>query len=119
MAKARGAEQQRGRRKEAAKYTFRIEWSAEDNCHVARCLEFPSLTAHGKTSEDALREIEFVVDETIKWLKEEGEKIPEPLGMKTFKGNLTLRVPAEKHRELAMRALEEGVSINQFILARI
>jgi len=24
------------------KYTFRIEWSEEDNSHIARCLEFPS-----------------------------------------------------------------------------
>ena len=41
----------------ADKYTYRIEWSEEDRAHVARCLEFPSLAAHGKTSEDALREI--------------------------------------------------------------
>lgn len=47
------------------KYTYRIEWSEEDNCHVARCLEFPSLSAHGKTADAALREIEFVVNESI------------------------------------------------------
>jgi len=112
-------EKEKAKAQENAKYTYRIAWSEEDSCHVARCLEFPSLSAHGKTPEEALREIEFVVNETIKWLKEEGEHVPEPLGVKTFKGNLTLRVPAEKHRELATRAAEEGVSINQFILARI
>lgn len=101
------------------KYTYRIEWSEEDNCHVARCLEFPSLSAHGKTADAALREIEFVVNESINWLKEERATIPEPFGMKKFKGNLTLRVPAEKHRELAIRSAEEGVSVNQFILSRL
>jgi len=101
------------------KYTYRIEWSEEDGCHIARCLEFPSLAAHGKTVQDALREIEFVVAETVKWLEEDGEKIPEPFGLKKFKGNLTLRVPAEKHRELAIKSAEEGVSVNQFILSRL
>ncbi len=101
------------------KYTFRIEWSEEDKVHIARCLEFPSLTAHGNTTEDALIEIEKVVKESLKWLKEENEPIPEPLGLKKFKGNLTLRVPPEIHRELAIKSAEEGVSINQFILSKL
>lgn len=73
------------------KYTYRIEWSEEDKTHIARCLEFPSLSAHGDTIESALKEIETVVNETIKWMKEENEDIPEPLGKKKFKGNLTLK----------------------------
>lgn len=103
----------------ADKYTYRIEWSEEDNVHIARCLEFPSLTSHGETVEKALKEIENVVSETIKWLEEEHEAIPEPLGMKKFKGNITLRVPPELHRQLTIRSAEEGVSINQFVLARL
>jgi predicted RNase H-like HicB family nuclease len=101
------------------KYTFRIEWSEEDKLHIARCLEFPSLNAHGNTTEEALIEIEKVVNETLKWLKDENEPIPEPLGLKKFKGNLTLRVPPEIHRELAIKSAEEGVSINQFILSKL
>ena len=61
------------------KYTFRIAWSEEDVCNVARCLEFPSLAAHGATIEDALREIEQVVAQSVKWLLEDGEHVPEPL----------------------------------------
>jgi hypothetical protein len=29
------------------KYTYRVEWSEEDKLHIGRCLEFPSLAAHG------------------------------------------------------------------------
>ncbi len=101
------------------KYTYRIEWSEEDNTHIARCLEFPSLAAHGDTIEEALKEIELVVKETIKWMKEENESIPKPLGKKKFKGNLTLRVPPEVHRSLAIKSDEEGVSINQYILSKL
>lgn len=61
------------------RYTYHLEWSEEDGCHIARCLEFPSLAAHGDTMEKALREIQFVVAETIKWLHEEDEAIPEPI----------------------------------------
>ncbi len=39
------------------KYTYRIEWSEEDNTHISRCLEFPSSAAHSDTAEKALKEI--------------------------------------------------------------
>ena len=100
-------------------YTYRIESSEEDNTHIARCLEFPSLAAHGNTIEEALRAIELVVNETIKWMKEENESIPKPFGKKKYKGNLTLRVPSEVHRALAIKSAEEGVSINQYILSKL
>jgi len=102
-----------------SKYTYRIAWSEEDGCHVARCLEFPSLAAHGATLDEALREIEHVVDESIQWLKEESEPIPEPLGLKKFRGHITLRIAPEKHRELAIKSAEEGVSLNQLIASRL
>jgi predicted RNase H-like HicB family nuclease len=103
----------------AEKYTFRVGWSEEDQAHVARCLEFPSLAAHGTTAAKALREIEDVVAVAIGWMQEEGEPIPEPLGLRKFRGNLTLRVPGELHRQLAIESAEQGVSINQYILSKI
>jgi len=101
------------------KYTYRVEWSGEDKLHIARCLEFPSLVAHGNTVEGALKEIEKVVEEAITWMQEENEEIPEPFGVKKYKGNLTLGVPAEVHRKLSIKSAEEGVSINQYILSKI
>ncbi|GHV82920.1 antitoxin HicB [Spirochaetia bacterium] len=101
------------------KYTYRVEWSEEDNVHIARCLEFPSLMAHGETSLKALSEIENVVKESIEWMKSENEPIPEPFGLTRFKGNLTLRVPSEIHRNLVIKSVEEGVSVNQYILSKI
>ena len=101
------------------KYTYRVEWSKEDKLHIARCLEFPSLVAHGSTVEGALKEIEKVVEEAIVWMQEENEEIPEPFGLKRYKGNLTLRIPAEVHRNLSIKSAEEGVSVNQYILSKI
>jgi predicted RNase H-like HicB family nuclease len=104
---------------EGKRYTYRIEWSEEDQVHLARCLEFPSLMAHGDTPEKALAEIEFVVSESIRWMVEEGESVPQPLGSRRFKGNITLRVPPDVHRRLAILSAEQGVSINQLVLSRL
>ena len=101
------------------KYTFRVEWSEADNTHIAYCLEFPSLAAHGNTAEDALANIVVVVSESIKWLKEENSPIPEPFGIKKYRGNLSLRVPIETHRKLAIQSAEAGVSVNQYILSKL
>ncbi len=101
------------------KYTYRVEWSEEDGTHISKCLEFPSLCAHGNTMEKALEEIRVVVQETIEWMEEENEKIPEPFGLKKYKGNLTLRVPSDVHRKLVIKSAEQGVSVNQYILSRI
>ncbi|MCL1833799.1 MAG: type II toxin-antitoxin system HicB family antitoxin [Leptospirales bacterium] len=105
--------------KPSEKYTYRVEWSEEDNVHIARCLEFKSLAAHGDTAGKALAEIEKVVEESIKWLEDERSPIPEPFGIRKFKGNLTLRVPVELHRHLVMKSAEEGISLNQYILSKI
>lgn len=101
------------------KYTYRIEWSEEDQLHIARCLELPSLAAHGDTAEGALKEIEKVVEEAIAWMQEEKEEIPEPFGLKRYKGNLTLRIPPELHRNLSIKSAKEGVSVNLYILSKI
>ena len=101
------------------KYTYRVEWSEEDQLHIGRCLEFPSLAAHGNTVECALKEIEKVVEEAIVWMQEEKEGIPKPFGLKRYKGNLTLRIPAEVHRNLSIKSAGERVSVNQYILSKI
>jgi predicted RNase H-like HicB family nuclease len=101
------------------KYTYRIEWSEEDKVHIARCLEFPSLAAHGKTPEKALREIETVVAASVEWIEKENGVVPEPLGARHYKGNITLRVPPDVHRMLAIASAEQGVSVNQLILSKL
>ncbi|MDR2163741.1 MAG: type II toxin-antitoxin system HicB family antitoxin [Clostridiales Family XIII bacterium] len=105
--------------KATEKYTFRVEWSEEDKAHIAHCLEFPSIMTHGNTPGKALKAAEHAVTAAIEWMREDGEAVPEPFGTKNYKGNLTLRIPSDIHRKVAIRAAEEGVSINQYILSRI
>jgi predicted HicB family RNase H-like nuclease len=52
-------------------------------------------------------------------MEDDHQDLPEPIAIHNFKGNLTLRTTPEKHREIALRAAESGVSINQYILSKI
>lgn len=101
------------------KYTYKVEWSEEDQCFIVRCLEFPSLGTHGKTREKAISEMLKVVQETIKWMKEENEEIPLPFSMKKYSGKLTLRLPPEIHKMVEINAILEGISINRYILSSL
>ena len=100
-------------------YTYRTEWSIEDNCFISRVLEFPSLSTFGDTREESQRELDLVIEETLAWMIEDGENIPTPLSKKEYKGNVALRIPPETHRSVSILAAQEGISINQFITSLI
>jgi predicted HicB family RNase H-like nuclease len=101
------------------RYTYREEWSEEDDAYIARCLEFPSLATHGPSPELALTELRAVVASVVEDLSRSDESIPEPLGSRAYSGKLVLRLPKTVHRDAAIRAAEEGVSLNQFLLSRL
>ena len=58
------------------RYTYREEWSEEDQAYISRCLEFPSLSAHGTTAEESLVEIKTVVQFVLEDLEKNGEDVP-------------------------------------------
>jgi predicted RNase H-like HicB family nuclease len=96
-------------------YLYSVGWSEEDEAFVARVVEFPSLAAHGETQEEALKEIKTVVEFVLKDLNESNEPIPEPFGKRSFSGKLVLRMPEYMHRQLALEAMQQGISLNQLL----
>jgi predicted HicB family RNase H-like nuclease len=103
----------------AEDYLFSVVWSPDDDAFVGRVLEFPSLVAHGDTQEDALREIRSVVEYALEDLGDGGETLPEPLSKRRFSGTLNLRMSKHLHRQLALEAAQEGISLNQWINAKL
>jgi predicted HicB family RNase H-like nuclease len=99
----------------AEKYTYRMLWSEEDQEHVGRCLEFPSLSHLAPKQTDALNGIVALVADILMDLRKSKEESPLPLSIRQFKGNIAVRVLPERHRELAMEAEEAGVSLNRLI----
>lgn len=101
------------------RYTYRITWSPEDGEHVALCIEFPSLSWLAPTPDKALAGIRRLVADVLKDMRASGEKPPEPLATRTYSGKFVVRVPPETHRQLALQAAEEGVSLNRLVNARL
>ena len=100
-------------------YTYRITWSPEDEEHLERCAEFPSLSWLAPTPGEALSGIRELVGDVLADMKASGESPPEPLADRTYSGRFVVRVPPETHRDLVIKAAEEGVSLNRFVSARL
>lgn len=66
------------------KYEIILFWSFEDNAFIAEVPELPGCMADGKTYEEALKNIEIVVQEWIEIAEELGRPIPEPKGRLQF-----------------------------------
>ncbi|MDE0269187.1 MAG: toxin-antitoxin system HicB family antitoxin [Acidimicrobiaceae bacterium] len=101
------------------RYSYRVIWSDEDEMYVGLCAEFGLLSHLDDTPEGAFAGIRDVVAFAVESLHEDGAPIPEPLSTRRYSGTLTLRVPPETHRILAMDAAEAGVSMNRLAAERL
>ena len=100
-------------------YAYRIMWSAEDGEHVGRCAEFPSLSWLAPTAGEALAGIQNLVQEILDDMRDTGESPPNPLADRPYSGRFVVRIPPETHRDLAIQAAEQGVSLNRLVSARL
>jgi predicted HicB family RNase H-like nuclease len=100
-------------------YTYRVTWSEEDQEYVGLCAEFPSLSWLAGSQEAALKGIRSVVASAVADMHKTGEPIPEPLAGKRYSGRFMVRIPSEVHRNLALKAAEEGVSLNRLASAKL
>lgn len=100
-------------------YTYRVIWSEDDQEYVGLCAEFPSLSYLDDSQTNALKNIVKLVGDVVEDLAESGEKIPESLSTKEFSGKFQVRIPPEQHRNLAIQAAEQGVSLNRHISSKL
>lgn len=108
-----------GRMNNHEHYTYRVTWSQEDGEYVGLCAEFPSLSWLDENLNDALVGIVNLVKDIMVDMLANGESIPEPLAEKQYSGKFQVRIPPHQHRLLAMRAAEEGVSLNRYVSAKL
>jgi len=100
-------------------YTYRLTWSPQDGEYVGLCIEFPSLSWLAKTSDAALKGIEKVVRDVVADMQANGEPIPVALADKNYSGEFRVRIPPLVHRNLALMAAEQGVSLNRLASAKL
>ena len=100
-------------------YTYRVTWSPEDGEHVGLCTEFASLSWLAKTPGAALKGIQKVVADVVTEMQASGEPIPVALAEKSYSGEFRVRIPPLVHRNLAIMAAEQGVSLNRLASAKL
>ena len=66
------------------RYEVIIYWSKEDDAFIAEAPELPGCAADGATYQEALANIEVIIQEWIDTAKELGRTIPEPKGRLVF-----------------------------------
>lgn len=94
-------------------YTYRVFWSEEDEECVGLCVEFPGLSWLDENQQTAFSGIIELVQTCINDLEVNNEPPPTPLSKKQYSGKFMVRIPPDQHRELAIQAAEQGVSLNR------
>jgi len=100
-------------------YTYRVTWSEDDQEYVGLCAEFPSLSWLTGTQEAALKGIRSVVAGAVADMRKNKEPVPEPLAGKRYSGRFMVRIPPDVHRDLTLKAAEEGISLNRLASAKL
>lgn len=66
------------------KYELIIYWSEDDQSFIVEVPELPGCMADGESYQDAVQNIEVVIQEWIETAQELGRPIPEPKGRLLF-----------------------------------
>lgn len=96
-------------------YLINILWSEEDQLYIAEVPELEGCISHGKTATAATQNAEEGIASWILAAKKMKHPVPEPALKRKVSGKFNLRLPKEIHKSLIVRALKEGVSLNQMV----
>jgi predicted RNase H-like HicB family nuclease len=67
-----------------SRYEVIIYWSHEDEAFIAEVPELPGCAADGATHQEALINVQGIIEEWIETARELGRSIPEPRGRLMF-----------------------------------
>jgi len=101
------------------KYSINLIWSDADECYVANIPEFPGLSAHGYSPEEAVEEAHAAADLFVEDIVASGGQVPKPTKLIEHSGQLRVRLPKSLHSSLSVVAEREGVSLNTLIVAML
>jgi len=104
---------------DADHYTYRVRWSTEDGEYVATVAELPSLSWLAASPVAAMDGMVRLAHDVVAEMEAAGEVPPVPLSAKDYSGKFVVRIPPEAHRELALDAAEQGVSLNALAASRL
>lgn len=100
--------------KPSDRYLKIVEWSEEDGCYVGTCPGLIHGGVHGDDEAKVYRELCQVVAEAVELYEADGKPLPSATANREYSGRFVLRVDKELHREIAIRALRSGESLNSY-----
>ncbi len=100
--------------KPSDRYLKIVEWSEEDGCYVGTCPGLVMGGVHGDDEAMVYRELCDVVAEAVELYKADNKPLPPATANKVYSGRFVLRVGGELHRQLAIRAIRSGESLNSY-----
>lgn len=86
-----------------------------DGYWIAEHPDLPGCKADGETAQEALASLDISRELWIESSLAAGLDVPEPAELPQFSGKLLLRIPKSLHRDLAVEAEADGVSLNSYI----
>ena len=92
-----------------------VEWSEEDNCYIGTSPGLFLGGVHGDNQADVFLELCDVIEEVVTLFESEGQTLPPSTANKKYSGNISLRIPPELHKTVAIKAIRAGESVNKFI----
>ena len=96
-------------------YTGSIEYSKEDDLLYGKVLGIRGLISYeGKTGKELELDFTAAIEEYLLTCKESGNAPEKP-----FKGSFNVRIPTELHQKAALLAMEEKMSLNNFVAESI
>ena len=98
-------------------YIINILWSEEDNCYMAEVPELEGCITSGNTPAQAAKHAEEAIATWILGAKKLKHSIPEPVLKHPVSGKFNVRLTKQIHKSLIVRAVQEGVSLNQMVMA--
>ena len=66
-------------------YGFDVFWSEEDEGYIAKCPDFPGLSAFGESEEEALNEAKAALRLFLESLQSEGKRVPRATTLQKFR----------------------------------
>lgn len=100
-------------------YTYRVRWSADDEGFVGTVAELPSLSWVAVDQVEAFNGIRELVADVLDDMRSNGEQAPEAIADRPYSGKFMVRLTPEAHRQLALAAAEQRVSLNRLAASRL
>lgn len=87
----------------------------DDGDWLAHLVELPNVSAFAGSPEKAIGELKIVWAAVKASYTERQEPVPVAPARKRYSGAFNIRVAREVHRQLAVKAAQEGVSLNALV----